>query len=120
MDGVFVDREGSTKCIGKVIALYPEYDSTLSDFAVLEKQHLNIQRFDASYSKDGFKGSTLIFDETKKIVTKEDLRNLENEMKELRLKKKAEKQRKKEMDGDGDAAADTVTLPDDGGKAENE
>ena len=99
-------REGSTKCIGKVIALYPEYDGALSDFAVLEKQHLNIQRFDASFSRNGYNGSTLIFDETKKIVTKEDLRNLENEMKALRLKKKAEKEqrRKHHKEGHGDTA----------------
>ncbi len=120
--GVFIcgvvflwNREGSTKCIGKVIALYPEYDSSMSDFAVLEKQHLNIQRFDTSYSRDGYKGSTLIFDEAK-ITTKEDLRNLEKEMEELKLKKKAEKQRKKEMEGN----ANDDALPDDGGKTPDE
>ena len=101
-------REGSTKCIGKVIALYPEYDSSLSDFAKLEKQHMNIQRFDDSFSKNGYQGSTLIFDETKKIVTKEDLRNLENEMKELKLQKKKEKEARKRKEAKGKKEEDAV------------
>merc|ERR1719361_865092 len=88
----------------------------LSDFEELEKRHLNIQRFDASFSKNGYRGSTLIFDETKKIVTKQDLRNLEHEMKELKLRKKKEKElrKQKELDhgdhgddgGDGDDDSD--------------
>jgi len=105
-------REGSTKCIGKVIALYPEYDCSLSDFKELERAHLNIQRFDDSFSKNGYKGSTLIFDETKKIVTKEELRKLEDEMKELKLQKKKEKELRKKKEAEHQKEADSGNAAD--------
>ena len=69
---------------------------------------MNIQRFDDSFSKNGYQGSTLIFDETKKIVTKEDLRNLENEMKELKLQKKKEKEARKRKEAKGKKEEDAV------------
>merc|ERR1712113_615840 len=89
-------REGSTKCIGKVIQLYPSYDPSLSNFDELQKKYLNLQNFEKSYNKNG-KLVTMIFDEKQKIVTKDDLRNLENEMKQLKLKQKEKKEHKKDL-----------------------
>ena len=78
-------REGSTKCIGKVIQLYPSYDASLSDFAQLTKRFLN-HRFEAE-------PTTMIFDERHKIVTKQDLHQLEHEMKALKLQQKLRKKK---------------------------
>eukprot|EP00483_Globobulimina_turgida_P005326 UN05336 len=72
-------REGSTKCIGKVIQLYPTYNRSLSNFKELENKYLNIANFDHSYTKYD-QQPTMIFDEKEKIITKDELHKLENEM----------------------------------------
>lgn len=98
-------REGSTKCIGKVIQLYPNYDINLSDFGELEKKYLNIQNFEKDYKNGAQQQATMIFDETKKIITKDDLHKLEQEMKALKEQQKRlkeeKKKHKKEMESVG-------------------
>ena len=110
-------REGSTKCIGKVIQLYSNYDINLSDFKTLEKKYLNIQNFEKDYKNGAQQQATMIFDETKKIITKDDLHKLEEEMKELKLKQKQmkeeKKKHKKEMMEKGKTNDDPVVIDND-------
>ena len=78
-------REGSTKCIGKVIQLYPNYNINLSNFNLLEKK-LNLQNQNINNNNNN--NGNYKYNIQNNIITKDDLHKLENEIKALKIKQK--------------------------------